>query len=190
MSNKKMRTDEPDGKNAPEKERENMHEDYTEPEESAVEYPALDELKSQLAAAQAQANEYKDGWQRSVADFQNYKRRTDAERAETYQVAVGNIIRSYLPVMDDLERALANRPENLPWAEGIELICRKLQTILESEGLKRIDAVGKMFDPNLHEAISQEDSAEQESGYVIAVIRNGYMLGDKVIRPAMVRVAR
>ncbi len=150
----------------------------------------IEELHKQVTEAQAQAAEYKDGWQRSVADFQNYKRRVEAERAETYQTAVANIIKRYLPVLDDMERALQARPEGLAWADGIELIYRKLQSILESEGIKRINAEGQMFDPNFHEAIGEEHADGAKSGQVIAVVRNGYMLGDKVIRPAMVRVAR
>ncbi len=151
---------------------------------------ALAELQKQLAEAQAQAAEYKDGWQRSVADFQNYRRRVEAEKAETYQMAVGSIIKRYLPVLDDMERAMDSRPADLAWANGIELICRKLQSILEAEGLKRIEAEGQKFDPNFHEAISQEPAEGVESGTVLGVIRNGYMLGERVIRPAMVRVAQ
>jgi molecular chaperone GrpE len=147
-------------------------------------------LKKQLEENQAQAAEYKDGWQRAVADFQNYKRRTDAEKAETYQNAVGSIVRRYLPILDDLERALAARPADLAWADGVELIYRKLQTILEAEGVKRIEAEGQMFDPNFHEAISQEPVEGYESGQVTAIVQNGYMLGERVIRPAMVRVAQ
>ena len=82
------------------------------------------------------------------------------------------------------------RPADLAWADGIELICRKLQSILEAEGLKRIEAEGQKFDPNFHEAIAQEPAEGVESGTVIAVVRNGYMLGERVIRPAMVRVAQ
>jgi molecular chaperone GrpE len=151
---------------------------------------ALAELQKQLAEAQAQAAEYKDGWQRSLADFQNYRRRVEAEKAETYQMAVGSIIKRYLPVLDDMERAMDSRPADLPWANGIELIYRKLQSILEAEGLKRIEAEGQKFDPTIHEAISQEPAEGVESGTVLGVIRNGYMLGERVIRPAMVRVAQ
>ena len=191
MSNKKMRQTEPGTKTAPQSDPEDIHSEVTATAEAAPEVsPALDELQKQLTEARSQAAEYKDGWQRAVADFQNYKRRVDAEKAETYQTAVGNIIKSYLPVLDDLERALAARPADLAWADGIDLICRKVQSILEAEGLKRIEAEGQMFDPNFHEAISLEPSADHESGQIIAVIRNGYMLGDKVIRPAMVRVAK
>jgi molecular chaperone GrpE len=160
------------------------------PEAVSEPSPELVELQKQLAEAQSQAAEYKDGWQRALADFQNYKRRTDAEKSETYQVAVGNIIKRYLPVLDDMERALAACPPDLTWADGIELIYRKLQDILAAEGLQRIQAEGQPFDPNFHEAITQEPAEGVESGHVIAVVRNGYMLGERVIRPAQVRVAQ
>jgi len=151
---------------------------------------ALADLEKQLADAESQVAEYKDGWQRSAADFQNYRRRVEAEKAETYQNAVGSIIKRYLPILDDLERALAARPVDLTWVDGIELIYRKLKFILESEGLKRIEAEGQMFDPNFHEAIMQEPSEDHESGQILAVVQNGYMLGERVIRPAQVRVAQ
>jgi molecular chaperone GrpE len=101
----------------------------------------------------------------------------------------GDIVKKILPVLDDLERSLAHRPEGDSWANGMELIARKFQTILENEGVKRIEAAGQPFDPNFHEAISSEPNDEVESGHVIAVMQNGYMLGERVIRPAMVRVA-
>ena len=125
-----------------------------------------------------------------MADFSNYRKRLDRENLEIYQNAAGEIIKRYLPILDDLERALASRPEDLPWVEGIELIYRKLQAILEAEGLKRIEAEGQLFDPNFHEAISLEPNADVESGRIIAVVQNGYMLGERVIRPALVRVAQ
>ena len=154
--------------------------------------PSLEivELEKQLMEARAQAAEYKDGWQRSVADFQNYRRRMESESKDTYQNAVGNIIKRYLPIVDDLERALATRPADLAWVNGIELIYRKLQSILETEGVKRIAAEGQMFDPYFHEAIIQEPAEGMESGCIISVIQNGYMIGDRVIRPAQVRVAQ
>jgi molecular chaperone GrpE len=148
------------------------------------------DLMEKLDKAQAEAAEYKDGWQRAVADFQNYRRRVDAESRDTYQNAVGNIVRRYLPIQDDLERALAHCPPDLPWVQGIELIYRKLKTILDAEGVKRIEAEGQMFDPNFHEAILQEPAEGVESGRVLSVVQNGYMIGDKVIRPAQVRVAQ
>jgi molecular chaperone GrpE len=191
MSNKKIRHTEPGAKMDPGTFPEDILPEGTAvPDESQEGSTALDDLQKQLAEATSLAAEYKDGWQRSVADFQNYKRRVDAEKSETYQTAVGSIIKNYLPVLDDIERALAARPADLAWADGIELICRKLQSILEAEGLKRIETDGQTFDPNFHEAISQEPSDNHASGEIIGVVRNGYMLGDKVIRPAMVRVAQ
>ena len=93
-------------------------------------------------------------------------------------------------ILDDLERALQNRPADESWANGIELIVRKFQSALDGEGVKRIEAEGAEFDPNFHEAISHEPNEEVESGHVIAVVQNGYMLGERVIRPALVRVAQ
>jgi molecular chaperone GrpE len=105
----------------------------------------------------------------------------------------GEIIKQYLEVMDDLERALSNRTEAVAlaeWANGIELIYRKLLKILESEGIAVMEAEDALFDPNLHEAISSEESDQFESGEIIEVIKKGYMINDRVLRPAQVRVAR
>ncbi len=183
MSKKeKLRQPGPEAEGAPEA--------AAEPEAAPEVSPTLAELESKLDEAQSLAAEYKDGWQRSVADFQNYRRRVEAEKAETYQNAVGSIIKRYLPILDDMERALAHRPDDLAWVDGVELIYRKLQSILETEGVKRIEAEGQMFDPNFHEAIVQEPAEGVESGRIITVVQNGYMLGERVIRPAQVRVAK
>jgi molecular chaperone GrpE len=150
-------------------------------------------LQADLDTAQAKANEYLDGWQRSRAEFANYKKRIEREQEQVYQSAAGTIIKRYLDVLDDLERALKNRPQSgdgAAWAEGIELIYRKLSALLENEGVKAMKAEGETFDPNLHEAIAQEDNADYESGQIIEVIKSGYMLGDRVLRPAQVRIAR
>ena len=149
-----------------------------------------DALKIQLAEAESKVSEYKDGWARSQAEFQNYKRRIERDNALTYANMKGDIIKKILPALDDLERALQNRPADDSWASGIELIARKLQNILESEGVKRIEAKGVEFDPNFHEAITHEPSEEVESGHVIDVVQNGYILGERVVRPALVRVAQ
>jgi len=149
----------------------------------------LEAVKAQLAESQAKASEYLDGWQRSQADFANFKRRTEQEKAIFFQTSKGDIYKRVLPVLDDLERAMANRPADSAWADGIELVVRKFQNILDSEGIKRIEAEGLPFDPNLHEAISQEPSDSVESGHVIAVVQQGYMMGERVVRHAMVRVA-
>jgi len=180
------------------------HKEETQPEEvneikaEVVETPEsggptqaeFEALQQKLTEAEAQASEFKDGWLRTQAEFQNYRKRIERDNELTYVSMKGDIIKKILPALDDLERALQNRPVDNAWASGVELIARKLQNILESEGVKRIEAEGAMFDPTFHEAISHEPSEEVESGHVIAVVQNGYMFGERVIRPALVRVAQ
>ena len=149
----------------------------------------VNEAESKAREMEAKAAENLDGWQRSVAEFSNYKKRIDRDRESDRAIMKGDLIKRFLPVLDDLERALQHRPDDA-WVDGIELIRRKLETILEAEGLKRIEAEGAMFDPNYHEAISFESADGAESGRVIGVVENGYMLGDYVVRPAKVRVAK
>jgi len=155
-------------------------------EQAETEFEAL---QRQLEEVEAKAAENLDGWQRAQAEFINYKNRVQRDRELDYASMKGDIIKKMLPVLDDMERALANRPDGDSWANGLELIARKFQNILEAEGVKRIEAAGQPFDPNFHEAISSEPNDEVESGYVIEVMQNGYMLGERVVRPAMVRVA-
>ncbi len=156
-----------------------------EPESSAVEA-----LKQKLADAEAKSAENLDGWQRAVAEFQNFKKRIERDREADQITMKGDLIRKFLPILDDLERAMQERPAGDSWSQGIDLIKRKLQSILEAEGLTRIEAEGQVFDPNFHEAISTEPVDGMESGRIVAVVQNGYLLGDRVIRPAQVRVAR
>jgi len=173
-------------------EREDTQEQASDLGEQEQQDPEVAELKKQLEEALAQVEEYKDGWQRSRAEFANYKKRIERERSQIYQNAAGEIIKRFLDIADDLQRALDNRPqegEGAVWADGIELIYRKLLTIIENEGITPMETEGQTFDPNLHEAISLEDSPDHESGEIIEVLKKGYMLGDRVLRPATVRVA-
>ena len=134
--------------------------------------------------------EYKDGWARSQAEFQNFRKRMERDN-DTFKASTkGDIFKKVLPVLDDLERALQNRPADDAWANGVELVARKFQNILDMEGVKKIEAKGAAFDPNFHEAISHEPSDEVESGHVIDVVQNGYVIGERVVRPALVRVAQ
>ncbi len=177
------------------------HEEESEVEESQTEAVAesdnteqlsaeIEALKTKLAEAESKTSEYRDSWMRSQAEFQNYRKRLERDNELTYVSMKGDIIKKILPVLDDLERALQNRPADNAWANGIDLIARKMQNILESEGIKRIEAEGQEFDPKFHEAISHEPADGVKSGFVISVVQNGYMLGDRVIRPALVRVAQ
>ena len=153
----------------------------------------LETLNLELENTREKADEYLDGWQRSRAEFANFKKRVEKEQAQVYQNAAGSIIKKYLDVLDDLERALQNRPEEgdgAHWAEGIDLIYRKFLTILECEGITRMDTEGMFFDPTLHEAVTSEEDEQFESGQIIEVLQQGYKLGDRVLRPAKVRVAK
>lgn len=175
---------------------------------SMEEYEAL---QQELEQALARASEYSDGWQRERADFSNYKKRIERDNAQVYQNALANVLKKYVVILDDLERALKKRPTvcagsmtdganpetaqvasgpETAWVDGIELIYRKLLTLLENEGIRRMEAEKEFFDPTRHEAIMQEDSPDHQSGQIIEVIQQGFVLGDRVIRPALVRVAR
>ena len=153
----------------------------------------LEKLNLELENTREKADEYLDGWQRSRAEFANFKKRVEKQQAQVYQNAAGSIIKKYLDVLDDLERALQNTPEEgdgALWAEGIDLIYRKFLTILECEGITRMDTEGMFFDPTLHEAVTSEEDERFESGKIIEVLQQGYQLGDRVLRPAKVRVAK
>ncbi len=146
-----------------------------------------------LTLLQAQASEYLDGWQRSRAEFANYKRRVDKEAEDARARITAELAAHFLPILDDLERALRDRPldgDGARWAEGIELIYRKMGALLDAEGIEPIPARGERFDPMVHEALTLEDSQEHDEGMVIEVIQQGYRLGDRVLRPALVRVAK
>lgn len=150
----------------------------------------VDALRRQLEEAESKLAESVEGWQRAQADFQNYRKRIERDNEMMYATMKSDIVKKVLPVLDDLERALQNRPADDAWGGGIELIARKFQNILDVEGVKRIEATGAEFDPKFHEAISHEPNDEVESHHVIEVVQNGYMLGERVIRPALVRVAQ
>jgi molecular chaperone GrpE len=152
----------------------------------------LELIKAAWEASEAKATEYLDGWQRAKAEFANYKKRVLRDREQYNQEAVGKVAKNYLSAIDDLERALKNIPQNeesLAWANGIELIYRKLVTALENDGITPMDVDGKIFDPNLHEAVAKIPSTDHESGQIVDVIQTGYMIGDRVLRPARVCIA-
>ena len=156
----------------------------------------LERLRAELAEIEQKADEYLRLAQRTQADFINYRRRTEQERAETVQYATANLLKRLLPVVDDFDRALAAIPpeerENNRWVEGVELIARKLHNILEQEGVEPIEALGQPFDPNLHEAVAFDDNSEGggHTDTVAEVYSKGYKLHDRVLRPAMVKVSR
>jgi molecular chaperone GrpE len=148
--------------------------------------------EEQLAAAQAEAARNLDGWQRTQAEFANARKRFEKQRAETYINANVDLVGKLLPLIDDFERALDNAPAGIAeasWASGVALVYRKMLSVLDELNVQPIPAVGEHFDPNLHEALSQETSDEYDSGFVVREMRRGYRLGDRVIRPSLVTVA-
>ena len=145
-------------------------------------------LRAELEAARAEAQENFGKYQRALADFQNYKRRTEEERAQAGRLANLTFVLNILPIVDDLQRALDNLDTEfavLQWVEGIRAIQRKFEGALQASGVAEIPAEGQAFDPNVHEAIGEDIGAQ---GEVVRVLQKGYKMGDRVIRPAMVMV--
>jgi len=152
----------------------------------------VEELRQQLELTQQEAAEAKANWQRTAADYANFKRRTEQDREHMMLLANEVLLAKTLPIVDDLDRAIANMPAeliNLGWVEGIVAIDRKFDLLLASEGLTPIEAVGSQFDPREHEAVVQEERADVADGTVIAELQRGYRMRDRVLRPAMVVVA-
>ena len=159
--------------------------------ETTTKEAAEDNVSARLEQAEARAAEYLDSLQRERAAFQNYKRRTERERADQAKVAEARLLLKLLPVLDDFYRAMDAVPQDRrdEWFEGVALILRKLERYLQDAGVTEIEAVGQPFDPNYHEVVGMDGESEAESGTVTDVLRRGYMQGERVLRPALVRVA-
>jgi molecular chaperone GrpE len=145
---------------------------------------------AELEEERAKSQGYYASWQRAVADFQNYKRRVEEQRANDQRLHNLSFVLNILPAIDDLERALASVDTTLAglqWVEGIRQIHRKLEGALQASSVQEVPADGVDFDPNVHEAVSQEAG---EEGKVVRVLQKGYTMGDRLIRPAMVMVGR
>jgi molecular chaperone GrpE len=183
-----------DGSGAPsdEETQEDKQEATSEQAPEAEEGNELEALQAELEQSQAQAAEYLDGWQRARAEFANYKKRTESEREELRRSSTEGLLLKLLPVVDDIERAFQTLPEDSAdesWVEGFRMIQRKLQSVLESQDITPIEAVGQPFDPLWHEAVMQEETDAYPDGYVAEEMQRGYRLGDRVLRPSMVKVA-
>jgi molecular chaperone GrpE len=152
----------------------------------------IDELRDRAELAEREATENRAAWQRSAADFSNYRRRTEQQRVEELGLANEGLLMKLLAVVDDLDRAVAHVPPELlgsPWVEGINAIDRKLRSLLDSEGVTPIDVVGSPFDPRLHEAVMHEETADLPDEHVTRELQRGYRVRDRVLRPALVAVA-
>lgn len=131
-----------------------------------------------------------DKFMRLQADFANYKRRTEAQKTEYVELGVKKIVNDLLPVLDNFERALDSIEEKDSTYDGILMIKNQLTDVLKKEGIVEMKALGEEFDPTYHHAVLTEDSDEYDSGYVIEVLQKGYLINDKTLRPAMVKVSQ
>ena len=154
------------------------------PNDTAADDPA--------AELRRERDDFKDRWMRKSAEFDNYRKRIERERREQADSTVADLLESLLAVVDDFDRALTVEagPEADAYRTGVELIHAKLLDFLKKRGVRAIDALGADFDPNIHQAVMHEVSPDHRDGEVIGELRKGYMLGDKLLRPAMVKVAK
>lgn len=154
------------------------------------------------AAAQAQpsesdewrlkAEEYLDQYRRCMAEFANYRKRQDRDKEQLYLSVTMDVLRQLLPIVDDLERAIENIPQEYreaPWTEGVTLIERKIKTLLTNFGCQPIEALGKPFDPAYHSALLMEPSEEYAAQTVMEELQKGYVVSDRVLRPTTVKVS-
>lgn len=157
-------------------------------EEETAEIPEEPEVKEPEKTEEDEAMEAK--YMRLMADFQNFKRRTETEKANVYAYANEKIVLKLLEVMDNFERALDHKESaDDAFVQGMEMIFKQLSDVLKNSNVEEIEALGKEFDPNFHNAVLMEDTDEYESNTVSAVLQKGYTLNGKVIRPSMVKVA-
>lgn len=170
-------------------------------EETAEEIPAQEagdvqepsaEAQAELDKLRAEAEEHKQRLLRTQADYDNFRRRTVKEKEELGKYASAKLITELLPVIDNFERALGlvnDSEEVASYAKGVEMIFRQLEGVLKAEGLSAMESVGTPFNPEFHQAIMQVESDEYEEGTVVEEVQKGYILKDKVLRPAMVKVS-
>jgi len=153
---------------------------------------ATDAAPDPAAELRRERDDFKDKWLRKGAEFDNYRKRIERERREQADTAVADLLEAILVVVDDFDRALVVEagPEADAYRTGVELIHSKLLDVLKKRGIRAIDALGADFDPNIHQAVMHESSPEHRDGEVIGELRKGYLLGDKLLRPAMVKVAK
>lgn len=150
-------------------------------------------LQERVRQLEQEVTNHRDQYLRVAADLKNFKRRTEEERANLIRNATAGLIMKLLPILDDFDLAVQHVPAEVAgtsWFNGLLGVQRKIQTVLEGEGVKPIDALGQTFDPNFHDAVMHEDAGPEQAGKVTADLRKGYTLHDRVIRPSMVKVGQ
>lgn len=164
--------------------REAAEEAVSEPEpEPAAAQPSTDE------ALREENQQLRDRYLRTLADFENVRKRTEREKADFYKYAVSSVMKDVLPVIDNFDRALAHATETDEFHTGVLLIYKQLYDVLQKHGLRPIEESGVHFDPNIHEAVVREEDDSVPSHTVVAILQKGYFLHDRLLRPALVKVA-
>lgn len=148
------------------------------------------ETEQKLETAQNELASTKDAFQRTLAEYDNYRKRTAKEKTENFALGKMQAVTTLLPVLDTLEFALNAPCQDESYKKGIEMVMNQAMNAFNAMGVEKIEAVGKEFDPNFHAAVMQEESDEFESGFVTKELQKGYKMGDKVIRPSTVAVAQ
>lgn len=174
-----------------EKKDENLDiEDNENQDEDCIEAEIVeDDEKEATKKPSDEVNEYQERYQRLLADFDNYKKREEANKADFKKFASSSLVEKLLPVIDNLDRALAKADENDAFVEGVVMTRKELLKVLANEGLEEIPSDGCEFDHNIHQAVLAEDSDEVESNHIIETFQKGYKLNGRLLRPAMVKVA-
>lgn len=170
---------------------EKTHHDKHHENEGAKDGAQAEELVKEAVQGKTEYEEMETKYLRLAADFQNYKRRSEKERSEIHAYANEKLVTEMLDVIDNFDRALHQEESGSEGLlKGMNLVYKQLKGVLERVGLEEIEAEGKVFDPNFHNALIMEESNESDSGVITAVLQKGYMLNKKVIRPALVKVAK
>ena len=157
-------------------------------EQEAVAAEVTEEVDPQIAELQKQLAQAQDQYQRVLAEYANYKRRTDQEKEQLGAFVKGEALKAILPGIDNLERAVGS-PDGPEYRKGVEMVIRQFMETLTALGLEEIKALGEVFDPELHNAVMREDADGVEPETVTEVYQKGYRLSGRVLRPAMVKVA-
>jgi molecular chaperone GrpE len=162
------------------------------PEEAAGQIEGQSAGPGALAQIAEERDRYRDQLLRARAEFDNFKKRMERERLQMSARATEDAVRDFLPIVDDLERALASDTGDAgsSFHQGVEMIYRQMVEVLRRRGLEPIETMGQDFDPNIHEAVAYEPAKGRREGEIIGELRRGYRIGDRLVRPAMVRVAQ
>ena len=158
-------------------------------EENVVNEDVVENVEKEETISLAEYNELDDRFKRMLAEFENYKKRSQKEKDGIYGMITGDVVATMLPIMDNLEKAVDAKTEDIAYQDGVKLVARQFSEALKRLGLEEIEAVGTRFDPEFHEAVSHIDDPEKGEQEIVQEYRKGYRIGNKVVRHSMVIVA-